>query len=267
MYRSKAFRIRDLDELLAETEEVGRRIGARVEKVFVADGDALAMPLSHWLPLLSRFREVFPRLRRVSCYATADNVLAKTADELAELAAAGLSLLYMGPESGDERTMRAIAKGPRPSGAARSSDYLFDSHVQASQRTRSAGMRLSTIFLLGAGGVERSEAHAAGSARLVTEMDPDFLAALTLTVVPGTPLAATMDRRGWRLPDQAGLLTELRTLVADSRPSKALFRTNHASNYLPLAGRLPEDRARIVSVIDAALGGQIPLRPEWSRGL
>ena len=128
-------------------------------------------------------------------------------------------------------------------------------------------MKLSAIFLLGAGGIERSQAHAEGSARLATDMDPDYLSALTLTVVPKTPLARTMGHSGWTLPDIMGLLEELRTIVDLAQPSNALFRTNHASNYLPLGGRLPADRARILAVLDDALDGQIPLRPEWARGL
>ena len=98
-------------------------------------------------------------------------------------------------------------------------------------------------------------------------MDPDYLSALTLTVVPGTPLARTQGNTGWTLPEVPQLLGELRTMVAESRPTKALFRTNHASNYLPLGGTLPDDRDRIVDTLDLALSGAIPLRPEWSRGL
>ena len=128
-------------------------------------------------------------------------------------------------------------------------------------------MKLSAIFLLGAGGTERSREHAEGSARLATEMDPDFLSALTLTVVPGTPLARTQERLNWSLPTVEGLLTELRTIVSHARPTRALFRTNHASNYLPLGGTLPEDGPRIAALIDAALDGHVRLRPEHSRGL
>lgn len=267
MYRSKAFRIRPLQESLSDIQAAGALLGSRVEKVFVADGDALVMDTAHWLQILSACRAAFPRLRRVSCYAMASNILAKSASELAELRAAGLSLLYIGPESGDEATMRRLAKQPRPAGAPRDSDYTFEAHVRAAEAAKKAGMKLSAIFLLGAGGVERSAAHAAGSARLATAMDPDFLAALTLTVVEGTPLARTKDRMGWQLPDIYGLLGELRTFVDQARPSGALFRTNHASNYLPLGGRLPDDRQRIVEVIDLALAGGIPLRPEHRRGL
>ena len=132
----------------------------------------------------------------------------------------------------------------------------------------SRGMLCTVQFsFLGAGGVERSEAHAHGSARLITEMDPHFLSALTLTVVPGSSLARAEASGRFTLPEVPQLLHELRIMVDESRPTNALFRTNHASNYLPLGGRLPNDRQRIVETLDLALSGAIPLRPEWSRGL
>lgn len=267
MYREKVFRLRGLDEVLADVAEAGRRFGQRVEKVFVADGDALVMPMDHWRAVLPALAAAFPGLRQVSCYAMASNVLAKTPGELEELRRSGLTLVYMGPESGDETTLRRLAKQPRPAGVARSAAYLYDAHVAASARARAAGIAVSAIFLLGAGGVARTVEHARESARLATDMNPEFLAALTLTVVPGTPIARTASHQGFVLPDAAGLLTELRTFVGEARPTDALFRTNHASNYLPLAGRLPRDADRMVRAIDAALAGNVPLRPEWARGL
>jgi len=256
MYREKTFRVRDLAETLADVEAAGRRFGHRVDKVFVADGDALVLPLAHWRAILAACREAFPSLRRVSCYAMARNVIGKTDEELATLRAEGLSLLYIGPESGDDVTLKRIAKGQ---------DHA--EHVEAARRAKRAGMALSVIFLLGAGGVERSDEHALASAGLATEMDPEFLSALTLTVVPGTPLATLVSRGRFELPAVPALLRELRTFVAEARPTDALFRTNHASNHLPLGGRLPHDRARIVATLDAALDGRIQLRPEGSRGL
>ena len=268
MHRDKpTFRLRDLDEARADLRMAAETYGHRIQKLFIADGNALCMPMEHWLPILEDARYLFPRLRRVSCYAMASDVLDKTPDELTTLRANGLALLYMGPESGDEITMRRIAKGPRPEGTDRTDDYLYRQHVDAAARARKAGMKLSAIFLLGAGGVERSREHAEGSARLATEMDPDFLSALTLTVVPGTPLARTRERLNWSLPPVEGLLSELRTIVSHARPTRALFRTNHASNYLPLGGTLPEDGPRIAALIDAALDGRVQLRPEHSRGL
>jgi radical SAM superfamily enzyme YgiQ (UPF0313 family) len=186
----------------------------------------------------------------------ARNVLEKSDDELARLRAAGLSLLYVGPESGDDETLRRIAKGQDRA-----------AHVEAARRAKQAGMALSVIFLLGAGGVARSEEHARASASLATDMDPAFLAALTLTVVPETPLATLVRRGRFELPAVPSLLGELRTFVELAAPTDALFRTNHASNHLPLGGRLPRDRSRILGVLDAALDGRIDLRTESSRGL
>ncbi len=267
MYRTKSFQVRPLPDILADLRSVAPQHATRIEKVFVADGDALVMDLDHWVPILEACNEAFPRLRQVSCYAMATNVLDKSAAELERLRSLGLNLLYIGPESGDETTLRRLAKQPRPAGADRSENYIYRCHVEAAQRAHDADMKLSAIFLLGAGGTERSEAHAEASARLATEMDPAYLAALTLTVTEGTPLARTRERLGWELPDTFGLLEELRTFVDGARPTHALFRTNHASNYLPIGGHLPRDRQEIVDTITLALDGAIPLRPEWSRGL
>ncbi|MHC4822200.1 MAG: radical SAM protein [Planctomycetota bacterium] len=256
MYRAKRFRVRDLAETLEDIEAARVSFGARVDKVFVADGDALAMSLDHWEPILTAAAESFPRMRRLSCYATARNLLEKTPKELKRLRALGLKQLYIGPESGDDPTMKRIAKGA-----------TFDQHVEAARRAREADMTVSAIFLLGAGGIERSREHAEGSARLATAMDPRFVSCLTLTVVPGTPIAKLEERGDFTLPDIDGLLMELRTFVAGASPTDAIFRTNHASNYLPLAGRLPRDRDRILGVLDDALSGNVLLRQEWMRGL
>jgi radical SAM superfamily enzyme YgiQ (UPF0313 family) len=185
----------------------------------------------------------------------AQNVTEKSDAELRELRDAGLSTLYIGPESGDDVTLKRIAKGADA-----------ETHVAAARKARAAGMTLSVIALLGIGG-DRSDEHARATARLVTEMDPAFFAALTVTVVPGTPLARLRASGRFEVPAVPDLLRELRTMVDLARPTSALFRTNHASNHLPLAGRLPRDREAIVSAIDAALEGRIRLRPEAFRGL
>jgi len=256
MYRAKEFRVRDLAESLNDVGSAAVRFGARVRKVFVADGDALVLPMDHWLPILQAARGSFPRLERVSCYAMARNVLEKTDDELHALREAGLTRVYIGPESGDDVTLKRIAKGS-----------THDDHVEAAEKARRAGIELSVIVLLGVAGVERSQVHASETARLVTAMDPEYLAALTTTVIPGTPLVTLTERGRFALPDLERLFGELRTIVDEARPTRTLFRTNHASNYLPLAGTLPDDRERIVGTIDAALAGRVPLRPEMLRGL
>jgi len=256
MYRGKSYRVRDLDETLADVASARAAYGAGLDKIFVADGDALGMDLARWETILSSCNEAFPRLRRVSAYATAINLLEKTPEELRRLHELGLTLLYIGPESGDDTTLKRIAKGAS-----------FDDHVEAARRAREAGIKLSAIFLLGAGGTERSDEHATGSARLATAMDPRFVSLLTLTVIPGTPIAKLESSGRFTLPAIDGLLRELRTFIAEAQPTDAIFRTNHASNYLPLSGRLPRDRERLLDLLDAALGGHIPLRPDWARGL
>ncbi len=255
MYRDKSFRVRALAETLEDIERAGAAVGEHVEKLFVADGDALVLPMDHWLPILERARKTFPRLRRVSCYAMARNVLEKSDAELRTLREAGLALLYIGPESGDDPTLKKIAKGDDVA-----------AHVEAARRVHAAGMDLSVIALLGIA-MERSEEHARATAALVTKMDPEYFSALTVTIVPDTPLDRLAKKGRFAVPPVPALLRELRTMVDEARPTDALFRTNHASNYLPLGGRLPRDRERIVEVIDAALAGKIPLRHEAMRGL
>jgi radical SAM superfamily enzyme YgiQ (UPF0313 family) len=234
----------------------GRSFGDRVRKVFVLDGDALEMDLDTWEPILEALQATFPKLRRVSCYATAMNLMVKSQSELDRLHELGLKLLYIGPESGDDVTLKRIAKG------ASAAD-----HVEAAAKARQAGFKQSLIFLLGAGGAERSVEHAKASARLATAMDPEFFSALTLMLIPSTPIHELAKRKRFELPSIDGLLRELRIIVAESQPSDAIFRSNHASNYLPIGGRLPRDRQAILEQIDLALANDAPLRPEWYRGL
>ena len=255
MYRDKTFRVRDLAATLEDLDMAGSGFGDEVEKLFVADGDALVLPMDHWRAILERARSLFPNLRRVSCYAMARNILAKTDEELRALREGGLSLLYIGPESGDDVTLKKIAKGDDAA-----------AHVEAAKRAHAAGMQISVIALLGIA-MDRTDEHARATADLVTNMDPEFFSALTVTVVPDTPLDRLAKKGKFEVPPIPGLLQELRTMVAEAKPTKAVFRTNHASNYLPLAGTLPKDSQRIVEVIDAALDGRIPLRPESRRRL
>jgi radical SAM superfamily enzyme YgiQ (UPF0313 family) len=256
MYRDKEFRVRPLDEALHDVAAARVELGGQVRKVFVADGDALILPVAHWLPMLRALAQAFPRLSRVSCYATAGNVLEKSDDDLRALREGGLRRIYIGPESGDDVTLKRIAKGA-----------TFADHATAADKLRRAGIEQSVIVMLGVAGVERSAEHALRTAALVTAMDPAYFAALTTTVVAGTPLAKLARSERFTLPSVAAMFGELRTIVAEARPTHAVFRTNHASNYLPLAGTLPEDRDAIVAAIDAALAGQIRLRPESQRGL
>lgn len=256
MYRDKQFAVRSMEEVLADIKLAAATYGADVQKVFVADGDALILDMASWRTILAACKDAFPSLRRVSCYAMASNILDKSEAEMTELCTSGLTQLYIGPESGDDPTLKRIAKGS-----------TAQDHVEAAQRAHAAGMKTSVIFLLGAGGIERSQEHALASAELATAMNPRFLSALTLTVVPGTPIARAEEKGLFTMPDIPTTLRELRTFVANANPTDSIFRTNHASNRLPIAGRLPRDRNDIVAAIDGALNGEVPLRPDWQRGL
>lgn len=256
MYHDKQFRVRPLGEILEDIASAGRSVEGEVRKVFVMDGDAMAMETETWEPILQALRETFPKLRRVSCYATAANLLAKSQQELDRLCELGLKLLYIGPESGDDVTLKHIAKGA-----------TAEDHVAAAAKIHRAGMKQSLIFLLGAGGVERSVEHARASAKLATVMDPEYLSALTLMIIPTTPIDKLVQSGRFQLPSVEGILRELRILVAESDPTGTIFCCNHASNYLPIGGRLPRERDYILEQIDAALAGEGGLRSEWSRGL
>ena len=256
MYRSKQFRVRDLDESLEDLRMAAGRVGHVVDKIFIADGDGLVLPMDHWRPILDTARELFPRLRQVSCYAMATNILHKDQAQLEELRRLGLNMLYIGPESGDDKTLKRIVKG------ANHAD-----HVEAAHKAHAAGMKLSVIAMLGVAGTARSQEHAEATAQLVTEMDPEYFAALTTSVPAGTPLMRMQQKGFFELPGVERMLQELRIIVDRARPTDAVFRTNHASNHLALAGRLPRDREAICAAIDGALAGEIPLRPEWMRGL
>lgn len=260
MYRHKQYRERPLQDVISEIERVAEAVNRseirEVRRVFVGDGDALNLPMESWRRLLGALNTAFPRLTRVSCYATARNLLDKTSVELGELRERGLKLLYIGPESGDDATLKAIAKGAS-----------FADHVEGARRAREAGLQQSLIFLLGAAGSGRSLEHARAAGRLTTEMDPRYVSLLTLTVVPNTPLHTLTARGRFQVPPVTELLEEIRAFLLAANPKSAVFRSNHASNYLPLSGRLPRDRQLLLEALELAAAGDIPLRPEWMRGL
>jgi radical SAM superfamily enzyme YgiQ (UPF0313 family) len=251
MYLDKRFRPRPLEELREDMDMAAAYYGAgNVRRVFLADGDALILRTARLLEILSDLRQHFPELQRVSVYASPQSLLAKSVAELAELKAAGLSLHYVGPETGDPQVMAAITKGVTPG-------QLLD----GCRRVIDAGAKLSVIFLLGVGGTELSHQHAVGSGRLASAIDPHYLSVLTLVPVPGTEIHEQIEAGALTLPDPRALLRELRTMIEHTDVQRALFRTNHASNAVPLAGTLPRDKARILAVLDAVIADEsLPLR-------
>lgn len=260
MYRHKEYRERPLEDLVDEIRVVRDHVEqgrlAPVRRVFVGDGDALNQSTDRWVRLLEEIKEHLPRVTRISCYATAQNLMNKSTSELSTLRELGLRLLYIGPESGDDQILKAIAKGA-----------TFSDHVEAARRATEAGMEQSLIFLLGIAGAERGQAHARAAGRLTSEMDPRYVSLLTVTVVPQTPLSTLAARGKFTVPEVPALLGEIAAFLEEARPTKCVFRSNHASNYLPLSGQLPRDRARLLAEVEEARRGERALRPEWARGL
>jgi len=255
MYLHKRFRVRPLDEVLADVAEAARAFPG-TEKVFLLDGDAMTLGADRLLPVLAALGRAFPGLRRVGAYSNASSVLAKSDADLRRLREAKLSILYFGLESGDDPTLARIVKG-----ATR------DEIVRAVRRAGDAGYKTSVMGLLGIAGRERWREHAEATADAVNAMNPRFFSLLTATPVPSTPFAREVEEGALTLPDAPETLEELEAILDGLRCEGTIFRCNHASNYLPLKGRLPADRARLLEAVRAARAGEVPLKPEWLRGL
>jgi radical SAM superfamily enzyme YgiQ (UPF0313 family) len=256
-YLDKPFRPRPAEEVLQDIALARQHIpGAR--RVFLADGDALVLSTKRLAPILDALRGAFPRLERVGIYANARNLLDKSAGELALLRQKGLGIVYLGLESGSDEVLRRVRKGA-----------TADDMVRAVHKAQAADMRVSVIGILGLGGPELSTAHAEATGRALSAMDPDYASMLTLMLVPGTALAQAQQAGQFQLMSPEAMLVELRQVIQHMEGlSHCVFRTNHASNYVPLAGTLPQDKARLLATLDEALAqGQSALRPESWRGL
>ena len=256
-YMDKPFRVRPLEEVL-EDIELARQLVPDTRRVFLADGDALVLSMRRLAPILDALRAAFPRLERVGIYANARDLLRKSESDLALLRGKGLGIVYLGLESGSDQILQRVRKGASA-----------DDMVRAVRRAKAGGIATSVIGILGLGGPELSQHHGEATGRVVNRMDPDYFSMLTLMLVPGTELYRQWETGEFQLLEPAGMLAELRCVIEHLEGlSRCVFRTNHASNYLPLAGTLPQDRARLLATLDEALAqGKSALRPESWRAL
>lgn len=255
MYRHKTFSARALPDVLADVREAAR-LDPDVRRVFLLDGDAMTLSTARLVPVLEALSASFPNLQRVGSYVNAVSVLRKSDEELRRLASLKLTIGYLGLETGDEETAKAIVKGA-----------TVAEEVEAVRRAQAAGIKMSVMVLLGMGGRARSKAHARATAAALSAMDARYISCLCVTPVPGTPLYDDAAAGRFVLPTPMETLDELETIVRETDVSGAVFRSNHASNHLPLAGRLPADRARLLEAVALARRGEIPLVPEAWRGL
>jgi radical SAM superfamily enzyme YgiQ (UPF0313 family) len=252
MYREKRFRVRQFEEVERDIADA-RREFPQVGRVFLCDGDALAIEHAPLIRILDAIRVGLPNVIRVSTYANAKSIALKTDVQLTELRELNLKLFHTGLESGDDETLHRMQKH---------GNAQF--HVVQAQRAQAAGIKLFVTVLLGLGGQSRSQEHAIATAQTLTQMNPSSVGALSLMVIPGTPLHFDLQRGEFALPTPKEMLLELRTML-ERTEIRGIFYANHASNYFPIRARLPRDRAEAVAQIDAALAGRVPLKPEWMR--
>ncbi|WP_159729164.1 radical SAM protein [Methylosinus sp. Ce-a6] len=253
----KRFRPRDEAEVMESIRRCGERYGGSVTRVFLADGDAMTLSTRRLAAILEAIRRALPGVRRVSSYCLPRNVGRKSVAELRALAELGLSLVYVGAESGDDDVLARVEKGE-----------TFASTRQALEKLGEAGIKRSVMILNGLGGASLSGPHAANSAALINAAQPEFLA----TLVVGFPEGEARFRakfRDFEPLDVPGLLREMEAFLSRLELKRTVFRSDHASNWLVLRGALGADKARLLAQLRAAIAApeEAPLRPAWARGL
>lgn len=254
-YTGQRFRFKD-DQTVLEDLAFAATYMKRHDRVFICDGDALIMPQKKLVWLFEKIHEYLPWVKRIGLYGNAKAIKMKSDEELSRLKDLGLGIVYLGVESGDDRILEEIRKGT-----------TAENLIIQGQRIMKAGIKLSVTVLLGLGGSTRSLEHARATGRLLTAMDPDYVGALTLMLVPGTPIFEAHRKGEFELPGPLAMLAELREMVAATELSRGLFFANHASNYLPVKIRYPRGKEKVLAEIDQALGGKVHLKPEWMRAL
>ena len=255
MYDDKHFSLRPMAEI-REDLELARRVYRRVDRIFLADGDALIRPTGDLAEILGLAYGLFPECERVTCYASPASLQVKSEDDLRLLHERGLKMVYMGLESGCDAVLTRMRKG-----------HDAAAIVAAGQKVRRCGLALSVTAISGLGSVELWREHAVDTARAVSEMNPDYLGLLTLMVESGTPLETWVKDGSFTLLTAPEVLKETELFLRHVDSEGTVFRANHASNYLTLKGTLNGDRDALLSQLAAALEGQRDLKPEFLRAL
>ncbi len=254
-YKGKRFSIKS-DEIIMEDIAFAANYCKRQRRVFLCDGDALIVPQKKLLKILMEVKKQLPWITRVGVYANAKSLKLKTLDNLKELKTHGLGIVYMGLETGDDVTLKKINKGA-----------TSKSMIQMGKKAKQAGIKLSITVLMGIAGRKRSRIHAEETGRVLSSIDPEHVGALSLMLIPGTPMYKDYESGIFSLPEPHELLEELKIMFENTKLSKGLFYANHASNYLPIKARLPKDKDATIKLINKALAGEIPLKPEFMRAL
>lgn len=230
MYKDKRFHIKGIGQIEDDLKEAARSYAGRVRRIFLADGDALVLSMEKLTEILRLCKKYFPEAERVTSYATAEDVLRKTKEELKELRGLGLQMVYMGAESGSSRILKHIHKDTDPR-----------SFAEAAERLKGAGIKNSVTLISGLGGQELLEEHAIKSAELISRMKPQYLGFLTLMLEPGAPMLSEVKRGDMKLLTPEQVVEEMELFLSHIDSEGTVFRSNHASNYISLAGTLNRD--------------------------
>jgi radical SAM superfamily enzyme YgiQ (UPF0313 family) len=254
-YKGERFRIKP-DSVIMEDIAFAAQYCQRQRRVFLCDGDALIIPQKRLLKILKEIEKQLPWVTRVGLYANSKALNMKTADELKELKTHGVGIVYMGLETGDDVTLKRINKGATAAHM-----------IEMGRKAMQAGFKLSITVLLGIAGPERSQIHAQETGRVLSAIDPNYVGALSLMLIPETPLFDEYESGAFQLIEPQEMLSELRTMIASTNLTGGLFHANHASNYLPIRARFPKEKVATLRLIDDALEGKVPLKPEYLRAL
>lgn len=255
MYKDKKFRIRPMDEVLKDIKEMSH-YADKVEKVFLADGNVLCMPTDDMLTILSAIKENYPKCHRITMYGSPLDILKKSEDELEKLGDAGVTMVYMGIESGNAKILENIKKGATP-----------EMMIEAGQKMVKSSIKLSATLISGLGGKVLTNEHALDSAKVINAIQPDFVSLLTLMLTPGTVLYNEYQKGLFELLSPDEVLRENRLFVENLELKNSRFNSNHASNYVPINGMMPDEKNTILDILDQAIGGKRAIRSEHMRGL
>ncbi len=257
-YLGKPFRVRPFTEVIEDVQNLPDGYKRHIDRVFLADGDALAIPKRRMLELLDLLKAELPNLQRISAYANAHSLLRLGQEDLTEICQRGLELLYLGLESGDDPTLEWIKKG-----------VTVAEQIEGCRKAKAAGFAMSVTAILGIGGNERTHEHAIGTGKALSAIDPEYIGILSLMLESGTEMTEAVRSGGFEVPKPLDLLRELREIIANIDVTHAVFRSNHASNYLPLRGTLPEDKQVLLDGLDQVIekGSRARLKPESWRAL
>lgn len=255
MYKDKKFRIRSLDEIFDDLYE-GRNYYNKVKRIFLADGNALVLKTENLKKILLKIKELFPECERVGIYSAPKDILRKSVDELKQLKEYGLGIAYLGIESGSDTILNEIKKG-----------VTSKEIIKAGKRIKESGIKLSTTLISGLGGRDKWQEHAKESAKVVNNINPDYLALLTLLVQEGTEIDEKIKKGEFKLLTPKEVLKETKVFIENLYVDNCIFRSNHASNYVTLGGTLKKDKENILSDIDKYLKMDFDYRDELFRSL